>query len=237
MRILVLSGLVLTIFSGNLVAAQAPADPKIAEPTEEQLVAAKKAYAEHGATYQAVTEPHTKRAYHVFRMPSKTTDADLKALPDLPFRFGLEFDLGFTAAEVKEIKKLKNLSYLDLRFTKLTDAGLTEIKELKNLMYLDLAHTKVTDAGLKEIKDLKNLSFLDLSHTKVTDAGLKELKNLENLMFLGLANTKVTDAGLKELKNLKKLTFLFIPDTQATNAGVKQLQDALPKCEIRIVQF
>jgi Leucine-rich repeat (LRR) protein len=49
-----------------------------------------------------------------------------------------------------------------------------------NLTYLDLKDTNVTDAGLKELKHLKNLEELNLVGTKVTDAGMKELKNIKH---------------------------------------------------------
>ena len=50
------------------------------------------------------------------------------------------------------------------------------IKELKNLTFLDLVATKVTDAGAKELKEFKNLTTVFLNRTRVTDEGVKELK-------------------------------------------------------------
>jgi hypothetical protein len=41
---------------------------------------------------------------------------------------------------------------------------------------LDLRGTKVTDAGLRELAALKGLRILALSDTKVTDAGVAELQ-------------------------------------------------------------
>jgi hypothetical protein len=129
MRIIVLCGLLLAVFSVNLVAGSAPADPKpIPEPTPEQLTAAKEAYAKFGAEHDYIAK------IHLFLMPQGTTDADLKGLPDLPFQFGL-----------------------DLICPKVTDAGLKELTALKNLTTLYLDGTKVTDNGLKELKNLKNL--------------------------------------------------------------------------------
>ena len=110
----------------------------------------------------------------------------------------------------------------------MTDAGLKELKELKNHTWLYLAKQKVTDVGLKELRDLNDLSALDLRHTQVTDTGLKELKHLKNLTKLFLDGTQVTDAGLRELKDLKKLEVILLGGTKVTNGGVKELQEALP---------
>src|SRR5262249_42074159 len=73
------------------------------------------------------------------------------------------------AATLKMIEKLggsvmrddklpgKPVVWVDLRGTKITDAGLKELKELKNLQKVVLFRTAITDTGLKELKELKNL--------------------------------------------------------------------------------
>jgi Leucine-rich repeat (LRR) protein len=220
MRTIGMSILALTICSVNLVGCRknadptpsdsAATDPKPAETTEEQLASAKVAYAKHGATYRFETDSQIKRNYnakqdyHVFTLLN-ITDADLKGLPDMPFGLTLG-SIRVTDAGLKEIKELKNLTYLDLDAPAVTDAGLKELKDLKSLTYLKLRCLRVTDAGLKEIKELKNLTTLDLSHMRTTDAGLKEIKELKNLISLDLWISKVTDAGMKDLKELTNLT-------------------------------
>ena len=69
----------------SLVAARLPSDLNPAEPTDQQLAAAKMAHAKFGAAYQALPDPKTNQTFHEFIMPYKTTDADLIGLPDLPF--------------------------------------------------------------------------------------------------------------------------------------------------------
>ncbi len=205
MRTIVLSLLALAIYSVNLIAVPLPSDARPGAPTADELVAAKKVYAKFGGTYRDRRIMETD----VFVMPVRTTDADLKGLPNLPFRFALE-----------------------LNHTKVTDAGMREIKPLKNLTVLLLFGTQVTDAGLKEIKELKNLAFLSLNNTQVTDSGLKELKDVKNLTVLSLGETNVTDAGAKELKEFKKLASLNLMNTKVTVAGLKELEQALPNCKI-----
>jgi hypothetical protein len=74
MRLLGMSILALAIYSVNLMAVPAPAYPKQAQPTKEQLDATKEAYAKHGAEYQNHGPPS-------FKMPRKTSDIDLKDYP------------------------------------------------------------------------------------------------------------------------------------------------------------
>jgi internalin A len=77
---------------------------------------------------------------------------------------------------------------------------------MKNLTYLCLGSSRITDAGMKQIAGLQNLTRLDLGGgpgqmaAPITDAGLKELASLKKLTILSLLDAKVTDAGLKELK-------------------------------------
>ncbi len=183
-------------------------DPKLLEPTAEQLAAAKEAYAKHAAEYEDVasTQPAMKREFlttHIFTLRTRnfklrrdTTDDDLKGLPNLPFYFAF-----------------------CLSSTKVTEQGMKELNRLTNLTSLNLSETNVTDAVLKELKDLKNLRYLNLKYTKVTDVGLKELSGLRNLKELILRNPDV--------RPLRGFT-----ETPVTEAGVQELQRALPKCRI-----
>ena len=41
---------------------------------------------------------------------------------------------------------------LNLRYTKITDAGLTHLKGLTGLRKLDISETKITDVGLADLK-------------------------------------------------------------------------------------
>jgi internalin A len=98
---------------------------------------------------------------------------------------------------------------LNLRSTKVTDAGMKELRDLTNLQELVLGSTKVTDVGLKELKELNSLKKLCFdSCPKVTDAGMKELAGLTSLESLYLVGTGVKGPGLKELKGLKRLRTL-----------------------------
>ncbi len=131
MRTIVMSILALAICSLNVMAVPAPTDPKPAEPTKEQLEAAKEAYAKFGGKYETDTNLKTKQITRRFTMPITTTDGDLKGLPDLPFSFGLYLNsTKVTDAGLKELKELKQLTTLNINFTGQVTIEATQLENL-----------------------------------------------------------------------------------------------------------
>ena len=128
-----------------------------------------------------------------------------------------------------------NLLNVDFRAVadQIGDSHLELLKPVaKQVYWLGLARTKVTDSGLAHLKDLVNLNRLHLENTAVTDAGLAHLGGLTNLEYLNLYGTKVTDAGLIHLARLEKLQSLYLWQTGVTDKGVETLQKLLPNCKI-----
>jgi hypothetical protein len=104
---------------------------------------------------------------------------------------------------------------------------------MKELKFLSLWQTKVTDVGLKELAGLKNLQQLSLQTTGATDVGLKQLAGLDKLLALDLYSVPgVTDAGLEALARLKALKEVDLRATNVTDAGVDKLASALPSLRI-----
>jgi internalin A len=152
---------------------------------------------------------------------------------------------------LRELQKLKSLSFLDLSYTQITDAGLNELrefksltrlnlngtgvcgrditggglKELKHLTRLELDGTEITDRGLKQLRELKNLTTLSLKHTAITGTGMNELRELKNLNTLNLYAAQITDAGLREIRQLKNLRTLDLHGTQITDFGLQELRE------------
>lgn len=102
------------------------------------------------------------------------------------------------------------------------DAELAQIAPLaRNITWLSLGGTQVTDAGLAPLADMPNLERLRLERTGVTDAGLKPLARLRKLSYLNLYATPVTDDGLKTLAGLPALRHLYLWKTQVTPDAAK----------------
>ena len=120
-----------------------------------------------------------------------------------------ERDLEYSAA-------IAGATFGDAELEKLSAAG-------KDLVWLDLSRTRVTDAGLKALEKMPNLQHLDLRDTAVGDAGLDALAPLHDLRTLGLYGTAVTDAGLPALQRLAGLRRLYVGGTKVTPPGVATL--------------
>ena len=78
----------------------------------------------------------------------------------------------------KKTVKLKVLTCLSLRRYQKhkNDHFLEHLTSLKNLGFLDVSDTQVTDAGLEYLKSFKNCKTMRLSGTNVTDNGVTQLK-------------------------------------------------------------
>ena len=57
---------------------------------------------------------------------------------------------------------LEKVVSLNLNFTKITDEGLKELPKLKQLTYLRLFSTQITDSSLKELAKQQQLTAIDL---------------------------------------------------------------------------
>ncbi len=111
------------------------------------------------------------------------------------------------------------------------DEQITMLKDIKDIVWLNLANTKITDAGLKHIANLP-LTKLHLEKTGIGDEGLKHLKTLKDLQYLNVYSTKVSDAGLEHLKGLKNLKKLYVWQSQVTPEGMDSLSKAVAGIEV-----
>jgi hypothetical protein len=128
-----------------------------------------------------------------------------------------------TDMELADYGLLAKTEKLDLRRSRVTDAGLVHLTKATRLKQLWLDKCQVTDAGLVHLKTLTNLESLRLDDTRVTDRGLANLKGMAKLKSLNLSNTSISDAGMVHLARLINLTELGLDSTQISNAGLVHL--------------
>jgi hypothetical protein len=104
----------------------------------------------------------------------------------------------------------------------------------KQLVWLKMGFTNVSNEQMVVIGQLTNLTRLSLEHTSVSDDGLKQLQSIQNLHYLNLVDTKVTKAGVLQLSGLKSLHSLFLYQTNISPADRATLKEAFPKTQIDI---
>jgi hypothetical protein len=95
----------------------------------------------------------------------------------------------------------------------ISDETLRDVKRVGNISELDLSKSTLTDAQMALAQELGLFTLvtkLDLSHTAVTDAGFEKMDNLRFLSQLNLAGTKITPAAVERFKQ-KRLTDDRIP--------------------------
>ncbi|GAC1440438.1 MAG: ribonuclease inhibitor [Sediminibacterium sp.] len=99
----------------------------------------------------------------------------------------------------------------------------------KQLVWLKLGNTKITDNALLPIAQCTNLTQLQLNNTAITDKGVGALKSLNKLQWLNLVGTKVSAMGIKQLEGLQKLQSLYLYQTNVKSSDWLQLKKIFPK--------
>jgi len=130
----------------------------------------------------------------------------------------------------------QNNNYLLANFVMAPNFSDSNIKLLlplqKQLVWLKLGGTKITDASLPKLQGFSNLLQLDLNRTSVTDEGISSLKSLSKLQLLNLVGTRVTATGVLTLSPLKKLQAIYLYQTNVNIEGWKELKSAFPKTQL-----
>ncbi|MEP6725933.1 MAG: c-type cytochrome domain-containing protein [Bacteroidota bacterium] len=129
-----------------------------------------------------------------------------------------------------------NSNYLMVSFVTKANANDSMIQLLlplkKQLVWLKLNGTKITDAAITVIKECSNLTRLELSNTGITDEGISRLITLRQLQSLNLVGTKVTMSGLMKLKDVKELQSIYFYKTAVKNTDWEELKKAFPKVKL-----
>jgi hypothetical protein len=147
------------------------------------------------------------------------------------------WDSDISDESLKSFKNFPKLESVPMGRTRVTDAGLAHIAELTQLEYVGLRGNDITDAGLVHLKKLSNLTSLTLQETKVTDAGLEHLKGLTKLEHVRLQKTAVTNAGIQKLRPLKALRHLDVSNTAVTAEGAERLKKAIPELNVALTEW
>lgn len=124
-------------------------------------------------------------------------------------------------------------NYLQANFVSMPNAGDKEVALLlpfaKQLVWLKLGNTKITDSAMATVTKMTNLTRLNLDNTAITNKGLAALTSLSHLQYLNVVGTKVESDGLYPLSNLSALKQVFLYKTTIASNDLKDLQQKMPQ--------
>lgn len=156
----------------------------------------------------------------------------------LPFLKNLtNLNLGYTKlqdTQMEFLAMLPQLQFLDLGNTAIGSRTLLSLSGILSLKSLFLDYTKVDDAGMQCLSGLTNLVDLNLGNTNISDAGLSHLTTLTNLMDLKLGHTTVSDVGLIHFSCLCNLMYVYLDGTNVRDGGVNYLTTFMPHLHVQI---
>lgn len=89
---------------------------------------------------------------------------------------------------------------LSLARTDVANDDLKKLKQLDSIEYLDLSRTSVGDEGVTHLAELPKLSYLNLRDTNVSDESIEQLSRMENLEQLYLWGSQFTRSGVLALQ-------------------------------------
>ncbi len=155
---------------------------------------------------------------------SKVEEADLAAIEKMK------------ASGIVVLPVAQSSHYLQANFvtdTLISNEDLQLLSSVKKqLIWLKLGYTNISDANMAAIGQLGNLTRLSLEHTPISDNGLHAVQSLTHLQYLNLVGTAVTSQGVLQLKNLQSLRSLYLYQTKINRKDWSSIQNAFPKTSI-----
>jgi beta-lactamase regulating signal transducer with metallopeptidase domain/Leucine-rich repeat (LRR) protein len=151
---------------------------------------------------------HLEKATRLVRLrlpATGITDAGLVHLTGLTAIENLELPgSSITNSGLATLAGLKKLKTLNLADAPIDDGSCQLVAKLfPRLRELDLRRTKITDAGVESIASLTDLDYLILDHTAITDAALAPLESLKSLRWLSVSGTDFAPTAIAELKKVR----------------------------------
>ncbi|MBX9667752.1 MAG: protein kinase [Candidatus Obscuribacterales bacterium] len=130
-------------------------------------------------------------------------------------------------SELSTIGRFKNLKYLDLKGTKISDKSLEHLVALP-ISYIDVTDTSVGDEGLRTLSKIKTLTNLNVSKTNVTAAGLRQILLRSHIGILVLENNQLTLSDAIKIAPYAPIGCTIFFGHSLNNADIDKLNERFP---------
>lgn len=111
---------------------------------------------------------------------------------------------------MRNIGALKNIEFLNISGSDISDKGMAGLVGLKKLRWVCLHNTLMTPKSLASISTIKTIEDLDISAVNMSAADFSILASMPNLVHLSLSDCQISDSQLKSLAACKKLNTLIL---------------------------
>lgn len=136
-------------------------------------------------------------------------------------------------ASLNSLAGLKDIRYLNLEDSRVTEKSLGLISQLKTLQILNVRNTPLQD--LSRLGELPALETLQVDFSKVRNEQFSALARIPRLRRLSAASTQMSDAGLAELSKSNSLEELNISYATLGEHGLTPLQ-AMTNLKLLVLQ-
>lgn len=156
---------------------------------------------------------------------SRITNSGLHKMRDMPLRYLNLEQTPIDDSAIPHIAKFKEMKFLGLSETGVTDDGITRLSGLRAITGLELDGVdRITDKGLASIvEQWPDMQNLNLANTSVTKQGILELEKLPNLRSLALARLLLSDDAMRVVLSLSKLEVLSLIEVEFAPEFLEQI--------------
>ena len=169
----------------------------------------------------------------------KADDDMLPCLFDLPHLQTVDLrESRVTDAGLVYLRRLSDVRTLNIEDTAIGDAGFAHLAKNRRIEYLWLGDTRITPASLPQILQNRGLTHLSLDGMELADNDAARLVELQKLEVLALRGTKVTSSVVPTLQKLHQLKHLYLRGTAVDDSAVPELLKLdLQTLDIRFTQI
>lgn len=117
-----------------------------------------------------------------------------------------------------------------------SDRTLENLGHLRELRYLAVPYTDITNASIKAINQLPKLEALFIGQNPITEEGLLTLKRLNQFTSLGLGRLPSVHRIVKRLKSSNQLVVLALDKCNVDSSDVKNISEMKALIELSLAE-
>ena len=126
---------------------------------------------------------------------------------------------------IQLIAAVKELIWLSLNGTNVSNAGILQLAGLPNLEYLELSYTTADGSCLRIIKELPSLLCLEVAGLSKVADNCPYLYGHNHLSTVNFENTDIATGDVKRLLQSSNITSVSIEGTEVVADGLLELDD------------